>query len=106
MIDQEPEFVVNPSTVLAVIKTGGSLVVFASLFCATMFRLLSARDLAGAYVYLQQNDTVAGLTAVATAGWFVWRNVAAWIRKRRDVKIVQSADNRVAMLSTEVRPNA
>ena len=103
MADQQPEFVVNPSTVLAVIKTGGSLLIFATGFCATLFKLFSAHDLAGAYVFMQRQDTIAGLTTLATAAWFVWRTVSAYWKKQRDVKIVKSADDSVAMLSTEVK---
>jgi hypothetical protein len=94
----EPKYVVNPSTVLAVVKTAGSLLAFAVLFFGTVMRFLSARDLAGLFVYLQQNDTIAGLTMLATAGWFVWRNLAAYWRKQRDVEIAQAAPNSVAVV--------
>lgn len=87
----DPKYTINPSTVLTVVKTAGSLLTFAVLFFSTMSRLLSARDMAGIWVFLQSNDTIAGLSMCATVGWFVWRNVAAFWRKRRDVEIAQSS---------------
>ena len=87
----DPKYTINPSTVLTVIKTAGSLLTFAVLFFSTISRLLSAHDMAGIWVFLQQNDTIAGLTMCATVGWFVWRNIAAYWRKRRDVEVYDSS---------------
>ena len=94
----EPKYTVNPSTVLTVVKTAGSLLAFATLFFGTVMSFLSARDLAGLFVYLQQNDTIAGLTMLATFGWFVWRNLAAYWRKLRDVEIANAAPASVAVV--------
>lgn len=94
----DPKYEINPSTVLAVIKTGASLLAFATLFFGTVMRFLSARDVAGLFVYLQQNDTIAGLTMLATAGWFVWRSLAAMWKKRRDVEIANAAPDSVAVV--------
>lgn len=94
----DPKYTINPSTVLTVVKTAGSLLTFAVLFFSTISRLLSARDMAGIWVFLQSNDTIAGLTMCATVGWFVWRNVAAYWRKRRDVEIADAAPSTVAVV--------
>lgn len=94
----DPKYTINPSTVLTIVKTAGSLLAFATLFFGTVMRLLSARDIAGLFVYLQQNDTIAGLTMLATAGWFVWRNLAAYWRKRREVEIANAAPSSVAVV--------
>lgn len=94
----DPKYIVNPSTVLTVVKTAGSLLTFAVLFFGTIARLLSAHDMAGLWVFLQRDDTIAGLTMAATVGWFVWRNLAAYWRKLRDVEIAKAAPNSVAVV--------
>lgn len=94
---QQP-YVVSSSQVLAAVRTIGSLVVFATGFFATVVKLLSAHDLAGLYNYLQSDSVVAGLAMVATTGWLVWRTVAAWYKKRRDVEIAHAAPDSVAIV--------
>lgn len=94
----DPKYEINPSTVLAVLKTAGSLIAFATLFFGTVARLMSAHDIAGLWVFLQRDDIVAGLTMTATVGWFVWRTLAAMWKKRRDVEIARAAPNSVAVV--------
>jgi hypothetical protein len=90
-MDDTPKYTISASTVGAVVRTGVSLVTFAVLFFGTLVRLLSAHDLAGVFRYLQQQDTISGLTMAATVGWFVWRTLVAAYKKRRDVEIAHVA---------------
>lgn len=67
------EFIENPSMIRPMIGTVVALFAFASAFLLTVVKYLSAKDFVGLWVYLQTDQTAAGLAQISAAGLLVWR---------------------------------
>lgn len=104
--DSAPQFVINPSTIRAMLTTAGSLLLFAVTFATTLLGFVKNHDLANAINYLKSEQTITSLTALIGAGWWIYRIVVARWKKQRDVVIAAAAPDSVAVLSTDIVPPA
>lgn len=97
-----PEFVVSPSQIGAVLKTIGSLVSFGILFTGSIVGFARDLDVQGALIYLQRDDVLAWLSTLGTFLWLAWRSRSAWVRKFREILLVENVPDELAMLSSDL----
>jgi hypothetical protein len=93
------EFVVNPSMIRPIIGTLVALFAFGSAFMLSVVKYLSAADFIGLWVFIQQQDTLAGLAQLSAAAVIGWRWWAARKRKLRENRLVDTSS--VAMKTTD-----
>lgn len=93
------EFVVNPSMIRPILGTIVALVAFASAFLLSVVKYLSARDFIGLWIFLQEQNTIAGLAQLTAAGVLGWRLWVGHKRKTRENRLVETSP--VAVKSTD-----
>jgi hypothetical protein len=78
------QLVIDPSKLKAQLSNLAVLFAFAVSFFTAVAGFVAKRDLAGFIVYVQHEQTIAGLSGVFAIGLLVWRQIVA--RQRKDTE--------------------
>ncbi len=91
--------VVNPSSAFELFTMLLRYTGFAGSFFVSMVGFASSRDLAGLFNYLQGENLVPALTAVAGLGFITWAIIRTLLVKRKLITTANAAPDSVAIVT-------